>query len=754
MLLVDDLLTAPFRGLLWIFREIHHAAREELVNEAESLTSELSNLYMMLETGKISEEEFAAEEKTCSSDWRRSISVAGAPRLRIPGSENGTGVVKERPHERRPKYAEDSATPAFLSDRRLQLLIFGGKGGVGKTTCATATALHLARCSPQSSFLLVSTDPAHSLGDSLAGLTPPGNLQILELDAGEYLAAFKARHGDHLRQIAARGTFFSDEEINRFLDLSLPGLDELMAFLEISAWAESRRYDCILVDTAPGGHTLRLLAMPEFFRKWLDMLDTLLAKHRYMKWAFAHSRQRDELDAFLENLDTLVKRMEALLLDPDRCLFIPVMLAETMSVRETLTIVREVRRLKLPIMDIVINRLYPASSCTVCAGERLRQTDTLRQLLGKTLLSRFALWLVPLYAEEVRGQKALESFWTQVTRLTLPPQTAGKALSPPAPRVEAGVLEPSPGTQLLIFAGKGGVGKTTLACATALHLARNHSGRKVLLFSAGPAHGLSTCLEMDVDSHPRALVPGLEAMEIDSRAEFEALKRNYAADIEFFLRSVSHEFDFVFDREVLERTLDLSPPGLDEVMGLTRVMAIVASGDYDMLVLDSAATGHLIRLLELPGIIDQWLRVFFAVLLKYQQVFRLTRFSQELVVVSKNLKKLRALMSNPIETCLYAVSIPTDMAYEETRDLVAACQRLGIGVAGLFLNLVTPPTECPLCSALQRRESAVHDEFRRTLADNRMTVVYRQGELRGIQRLSDLGKALYQRAHVASRAYA
>ncbi len=63
MVLVDDLLTAPVRGLLWIFREIHHAAQEEVVNEAESLTSELSDLYMRLETGKISEEEFAAGEK-------------------------------------------------------------------------------------------------------------------------------------------------------------------------------------------------------------------------------------------------------------------------------------------------------------------------------------------------------------------------------------------------------------------------------------------------------------------------------------------------------------------------------------------------------------------------------------------------------------------------------------------------------------------------------------------------------------------
>jgi len=63
MLLVDDLLTFPIRSVLWIFREIHHAAQEELANETESITAELSNLYMRLETGRISEQEFAAEEK-------------------------------------------------------------------------------------------------------------------------------------------------------------------------------------------------------------------------------------------------------------------------------------------------------------------------------------------------------------------------------------------------------------------------------------------------------------------------------------------------------------------------------------------------------------------------------------------------------------------------------------------------------------------------------------------------------------------
>ena len=149
--------------------------------------------------------------------------------------------------------------PAFLRDCAPRLLLFGGKGGVGKTTCATATALSLARRWPDSSYLLVSTDPAHSLADSLAGSPLPPNLTVTELDAAERLAAFRSAHGAKLEEIAARGTFLDNDDIHRLLDLSLPGLDELMAFLDISGWIEQERYACVIVDTAPWGHTLHLL---------------------------------------------------------------------------------------------------------------------------------------------------------------------------------------------------------------------------------------------------------------------------------------------------------------------------------------------------------------------------------------------------------------------------------------------------------------------------------------------------------------
>ena len=232
-------------------------------------------------------------------------------------------------------------SPAFLGADGLQLLLFGGKGGVGKTTAAAATALALASRHPGRAILLVSTDPAHSLLDSFAGAKPPANLTVLELDAQLYLREFKEKNRQRLMAIAARGTFLDEEDIDRFLELSLPGLDELMGFLEINRWVKAGTYAEIVMDTAPTGHTLRLMQMPEQMTAWLGALDALLAKHRYMKKVFHGAYERDDLDHFIEGLAAAVKEMGQLLQDHHRCRFVPVMLAEAMSIEETLDLLRE-----------------------------------------------------------------------------------------------------------------------------------------------------------------------------------------------------------------------------------------------------------------------------------------------------------------------------------------------------------------------------------------------------------------------------
>lgn len=636
--------------------------------------------------------------------------------------------------------------PEFLDSADFQLLLFGGKGGVGKTTCAVAGALQLARLFPQRGLLLVSTDPAHSLMDSLGDCASPANLAILELDAAQCLERFKACHAEQLRQIASRGTFLDDEDISRFLELSLPGLDELMSFLEISAWVQEGRYDCVIVDTAPTGHTLRMLQTPQLVRRWLAALDSLLAKHRYMRRMFAHASEADELDRFLLQLEESLEVMENLLRDETRCRFTPVMLAEPLSVQETVDMLEELQQLQLPIADLVVNRLYPASHCVLCNAIRHSQLEELSRLRRHPLLGRLRMWGIPHFAAEVRGREALQMFWEGATDLRGVVQFS-RLPAPTSPCVEAAVKIPSRASVLVLFGGKGGVGKTTIACTTALAMAAAYPSHRVLLFSADPAHSLADCLGIPVGPVPAAVLPRLDAVEIDAEAEFRVLREQYAKDLADFLSAINSRLDFTFDREVMEKILDLAPPGLDEVMALCKVLQYLDLHQYDVVLMDAAATGHLLRWLELPRLVEQWLKVLFGVLLKYREVIRLPAFSQRLVAISRNLKKLAQILRDPAHSQLIAVSILTEMALAETEDLVAVCQKIGLHVPVIVLNLATPDSACHLCAAVRTQEQAVLRKFQTAFPEKCLPIISRGTEVRGLPALRVLAQAMYGSAN-------
>jgi len=641
-----------------------------------------------------------------------------------------------------------SGTPGFLADINIQLLLFGGKGGVGKTTASAATALEIALRHPDKSLLLVSTDPAHSLQDSFSGAEPPPNLKVLELDAQAYLHDFQEKNRQRLGEIASRGTFLDEEDINRFMELSLPGMDELMAFLEISRWVKEGAYDGIIMDTAPTGHTLRLMEMPDMIRKWLEALDTLLAKHRYMKKLFRGSYERDDLDHFIEGLASSVKQMEKLLKDHQQCRFVPVMLAEALSIAETLDLIGELQHLRISVVDVIINRLFPESPCLTCRHIRALQLQELARIFKEPGFSKLRFWGVPIYPEEIRGMESLRTFWEGLTELdglgtdlkSVP------SLSPVTPCVDSPPPLPAPDMAMLVFAGKGGVGKTTLACATALRLACAYTGKRILLFSADPAHSLADCLNMPLGPEPIQAAPGLWAMEMDATADFVALKNQYRKELAQFLSQLMPNLDLTFDREVMERIMDLSPPGIDELMALAAVMDSLSPEGYDLLILDAAPTGHLIRLLELPEIIEKWLKAFFTLFLKYRNVFRLPGISERLVRLSKDLKRLRAILRDPSRAALYGVSILTEMSFAETTDLIAACGRLEIPVPCLFLNMATPDGSDPLCHSLFQRESVVREKFALTFPGILRPVVYRLSNPRGIENLEALGQILYRAA--------
>ena len=639
--------------------------------------------------------------------------------------------------------------PAFLQQIGLKLILFGGKGGVGKTTCAAATALRLAIQFPGKRFLIASTDPAHSLKDSFADSRLPPNLEVIEIDSQETLRKFKDAHAQQLRKIALRGTFLDDDDVSRLLDLSMPGLDEVMAFSEIADLVETQAYSCIVLDTAATGHTLRLLGLPAMLRKWVGALDAMLAKHRYMVKLYRGFYRKDDADIFLHDLAGSIDHLGSVLSNPRDCRFVPVMLAEALSRSETSRLVDELERLKIPVTDVLVNRLYSGrAECPVCLE---RQGCQARELwMGCQAFGGYLLWGLPQQGVEVRGVEQLVVFWDDVFPLDRPTGGGYEAVDTPdaaalPPRVEHPAELPSSEARLLLFGGKGGVGKTTLASATALRLAREYPGRKVLLFSTDPAHSLSACLGTQIGPQEVAICPGLTAMEIDAEAEFGKLKRQYQDEVEKFFDSLtgSGMVDLAFDREVIERMLDLSPPGLDEVMALTRAVDLLEQGQYDIFVFDTAPTGHLIRLLELPELIQDWLRAFFGLFLKYKNVFRLPGISRMMVAMSKRLKILRAILAEPQKGALCIVSIPTEMALAESCDLLGASQRLCIKVSNVFLNLVTPRGECSLCNELAQKESAIWEKFKDEFEGADQTLVFRCAEPRGLERLAELGESLY-----------
>ena len=308
---------------------------------------------------------------------------------------------------------KETVVPDFLQEEGVRLLLFGGKGGVGKTTCAAAAALYLARKHPASSYLLVSTDPAHSLVDCFAGDPPLENLALREIDPQDCLVRFKARHEEHLRTIAMRGTFLDQADIAQFLDLSMPGLDEMMALLDIVAWVKDDRYACIVVDTAPAGHTLKLLGLPSLMRRWVAALDAMLAKYRYMAQLYRGAYRKDAVDLYLEETLADLKNLWTLLRSPKRCRFVPVMLAEALSIHVTRVMLNELERLGLPVREVVVNRLLPAQTgCPLCAEWASRQMTAIEELTQ--VFSRYAFWGLPLFLDEVRGTERLLTVWAQV----------------------------------------------------------------------------------------------------------------------------------------------------------------------------------------------------------------------------------------------------------------------------------------------------------------------------------------------------
>lgn len=241
-----------------------------------------------------------------------------------------------------------------------RLLLFGGKGGVGKTTTSTSTAVGLADSGLK--VLLVSSDPAHSTSDSLGVQLGPEPTMVegveglwgLELDP-------EARISDHIPKLTeSLGPMLGgeDPELNAS-EMVLPGLDEAMAFDELLKHLENPDWDVIVFDTAPTGHTLRFLALPEIIEKWADKIIRMHRLTGGIRALMFGAKEGDKMRAELEKFRRRVLHVRRILCNPDVTRFTLVTIPEKMGVNETVRAYESLKEFNLPVTGCVINRMTP-----------------------------------------------------------------------------------------------------------------------------------------------------------------------------------------------------------------------------------------------------------------------------------------------------------------------------------------------------------------------------------------------------------
>lgn len=538
---------------------------------------------------------------------------------------------------------------SFLKNKNLGLILFGGKGGSGKTTSATATALYLQKTTKKK-ILVVSTDPAPSVGDSFDveignKITQiKDNLWAIEFDSKELLEDFKKKNLKIIKTLVERGTYLSREDVEVVEGLAIPGMDEVMAIIKIADLLKTKEYDLIILDTAPTGHTKVLLSLPEAMERWMGVMDLMLAKHRFLTRLWRRRYSEDETEKFLKEKKADITEVKDLLKSPNLTEFVPVTIPEPMSILETEDLIEHLKELEIKVESIITNQILLPGECQFCKEKAKFQEEHIEMIEKR--FKKFQIIKMPLFPKEIRGEKDLLEyaqilFGEKEYQLSIPEKALPKFPSLPKAKM-ADFLEKD--LNFIICGVKGGVGKTVMAAATAIALAQKHKDKKILISTTDPAHALSNVFAQDIPLDTK-VVPlkdfsNLFALEIDAQKMLKKWQDEYRQDIDTVFREfIGGGMDIAFDRKVMEELMEFSPPGLEELMALGKIMDLMKEDKYDIYVLDSAASGHLLRFLELPEIIRDWLKGIFKILLKYRNIAGLVEIKRKLLDFFQGYKK-------------------------------------------------------------------------------------------------------------------
>ncbi len=471
---------------------------------------------------------------------------------------------------------------------KTRFLFFSGKGGVGKSTMSCATAVWLAKKGYKT--IIVTTDPAPNLSDifgqdighKITPITGVDNLSAIEIDPD--IASNEYRE----RMIAPLRALLDEKNLQVMKEqMNSPCVEEVAAFDKFIEFMDDPLYDVVVFDTAPTGHTIRLLELPS---GWCSELEkggsTCIGPSSSLQGA------KLKYEKAIGNLQ-----------DRDGTFFVFVLRPENSSILETKRSAAELSKLRITTTFFIVNGMLPEAASTDSFFKKKWDAE---QAIVKRIEDDFEgkKLFYPLRDSEVSGLVSLESVGQTlfesrkdetVVREEIETdsskgeyQTAssvtgdGKDLLP--------FFTPVNGTRYLFFTGKGGVGKSTVACTTSVYLAEK--GLKTLIVTTDPASHLQNIFGQPIQPEPSAIggFDNLFAARIDQKKAWEEYSKR-------ILKAVEDKDEEI--RTAVEE--DLNSPCAQEMAAFEKFMSYFELHDYDVLIFDTAPTGHTLRLLELPS---------------------------------------------------------------------------------------------------------------------------------------------------------
>lgn len=591
------------------------------------------------------------------------------------------------------------------------LTVFIGKGGVGKTTISAAYALHRAIRDRKRSVLLLSTDPAHSLsdifdqmfGDSPQKLRPASKarLDVWEVNAEKRFRAFLNQHKEALLSILEKGSIFSRSDLEPLLETTLPGMAEMAALLAMTDALDSGKYDHVVVDTAPVGHTLRLFALPQYFSNFLDILDLAASRDRLLAQHFGGA-VRSAPNTLVESWRQMVEAIRAALLSNAEIFLVTT--PEKFSLNESLRAVVALRSLSpdLDLAGIVLNRAVLGSQhCRICRP-RYAATRDARQFFRRHFPAK-RIYIAEDAGAPIMGPR-LRAFGDHVF--------GGKRFSwggvpKPKPReMQLSRLDwPTMDRSLSMVLGKGGVGKTTISAALGFNT-RRRARTPVDICSVDPAPSLDDIFQSDISDEPRPVLGDrkFRASEMDSVAVFKAWAGRVREMIDeaTTAKVSSVHVDLWFERQFFSRLLESVPPGVDEILAVLRVVDLVR-GRSSRVLIDMAPTGHALDLLRTPDRILVWTRLLLKSLAHHRTLALARDAGVKIAELGKGVRDLSKFLKNPRETRVYVVMLPEALPDRQTERLIAELSKLCLSTGAIFVNRVLFKEDVRDCRRCLRR---------------------------------------------------